>query len=639
MVGGWWLVVGGRLLRLSIGLPLAWGVAIAAASPIPLTARIAAVAIAALTLWRPSVGLLLVAGLTPAGALFASSPARGAELLILAFLGSWLLGVWRPLSRAAWPRTVTLPALVYLAVIAGSWLVLTIGAAAGVPRPALPAFLLQSIPLDHLVFFSLESATSTLLQASTGVGLFVAAAGIARSDPRVPRGLAMALAVSTAILAVGTLGEVTRQWAEAGFTGRFLLRYVSGERFSFHLADVNAVGSLYALGALVTVALAMADRQRRVLWALLLVVMAPAAWLAGSRTSFVAFATGLLIAAGSVSKWRPTRVQKTAVAAALAVAVLAALLAADWRQDVRGTAGRAVGLRSQFTESSFRMFSSAPLYGVGIGQYFNRSAEFFTPELRTLYGNENAHNYFAQQFAELGLLGGLVFLWLVFPPLLAGWRAVRSGGIGDGALLGLFAGAAAYLLTCITGHPLLVPEASFPFWAALGVVAGTVGVPASRRMPLVATAVASLVIVAGLARTVAAYDDVAGRPGEYGFHEMEAMEDGTAFRWMTRHAVTYIPDGPGFLRLRVRAPGRSSASQRPFVLETSIAGRQVDRRELPFGEWITFDLATRRQDDVAFRRVDLGLNQFSTEAVTLGVRAAQRPIGVMVGSIAWIPLE
>lgn len=92
--------------------------------------------------------------------------------------------------------------------------------------------------------------------------------------------------------------------------------------------------------------------------------------------------------------------------------------------------------------------------------------------LREMYGNENAHNYFAQQFAELGLVGGLLFVWLVGSLLAHGWRRIRSSAAGQGALLGLFAGATAYLLTSMAGHPLLVPEVALPFWAAFGAVGG-----------------------------------------------------------------------------------------------------------------------------------------------------------------------
>ena len=148
--------------------------------------------------------------------------------------------------------------------------------------------------------------------------------------------------------------------------------------------------------------------------------------------------------------------------------MLAAGLLVDPQSETEGSAEQSVNLRSQFLLTSARMFASAPAFGVGVGRYFEQSADFMTPELRDLYGNENAHNYFAQQFAELGLVGGLLFVWLVAIVLTHAWRAaLRSPD--DISLHALFAGTAAYMLTCATGHPLLVPEAALPFWAAFGV--------------------------------------------------------------------------------------------------------------------------------------------------------------------------
>ena len=119
------------------------------------------------------------------------------------------------------------------------------------------------------------------------------------------------------------------------------------------------------------------------------------------------------------------------------------------------------------------MFASAPVFGVGIGRHFDRSAEFMPADLRAIYGNENAHNYFAQQFAELGVVGGTLFLWFVCALLIAGWRSARARP-ADAMLAGLLAAAGAYLLTSVTGHPLLVPEAAFPFWVAAGALTGVV---------------------------------------------------------------------------------------------------------------------------------------------------------------------
>jgi O-antigen ligase len=609
----------------------------AAAPELPAACKLAAAAIAAITAWRPGPGLLLVAGLAPAGALFAPAPARAAELFAWAFLTAWLLCAWRPLARSGWPRGIAFPVCLYGAAVIASWLTMAVSGAGGVSPAALPQFLFQSIPRDHLIFSSPEPETWTFLQIATGMAILLAAAGTVRDDPRLLRPLAWAIAASTAILAVATLADVARQWAQAGFGGWFLLRYVRGEQFSLHLQDMNAAGSLYVLAALTATALAFFDRERRARWIVLLSLMIPALWLTGSRSSFVALLGGLLALAAAQRLWQPTRTQLTAGASLLVAMLLAAALLSDWRTDVRGSAGQAASLRWQFTQTTTRMITSAPIFGVGVGRYFNRSPEFMSEELRALYGNENAHNYFAQQFAELGMVGGVLFIWLVATGVARAWARLRQSE-NDGAAMGLAAGAVSYLLTCLTGHPLLVPEAALPFWIVFGAVTclGARDGTASRLHRVIAV-LAVAVLMAGAALGAAPYRQPLGAPKDQGFHGLETGPDGARFRWMTRHGVTYVPDGPGFLRLRVHAPARRH--ERPLVLETSIAGRVLDRREIPQGLWSTYDIAVRQPGPAPFRRVDLRANQVWMEEVKLGRRAAQRPISVMVAETSWIPIR
>jgi O-antigen ligase len=665
-----------RGARGAIALPLVAAISIVATVPQAALPVAIALAIAGLTFWRPGVGLLLLVALAPAGRLFAPAPIRAAELFAWSFLAAWLLAIWRPLGVP--PRSAAvLATLYYCAALIASWTAFTVAGAAGVSIGALPSFVAHAIRPDYLVQGSEQSETWTMLQGVAGVGVLLAACGIVRSDARTARALAPVVVISTTILALASVAEVARQWAGEEYGLWFLLRYARGERFSLHLTDLNAAGSLYAMAIVAAAALATCDLRRRwpgarsapsrycqpakgetsqasgyqrpaLGWVIAVAAMLPATWLAGSRTSFVAIGAGLLLLAGIVSRWHPTRRQKTVVAAAVVVFAIGAVLTADWRTDQRGAAGRAVSLRSQFTESSLRMFGTAPVTGVGIGQYFNRSAEFFTPELRRLYGNENAHNYFMQQLVELGAIGGILFLALVSLPLAQAWRTIRHEA--DATRIALFSGAVAYLLTCVTGHPLLVPEASFPFWAVLGSVAAFAAPAAHPRAwqkaLLAATLVFFVVEIGGATRSYAA---ITTPPGGYGFHELQTDEDGESFRWMTSHAVAYVGNTRGFLRLRVKAPlaqGRPFdspnasrlAQGRPWVLETLVEGRVADRRELPGGQWATFDVPVRRETAAPFRRVDLKLNQIAWEEVTLGIRAAQRPIGVKVAEIRWIPL-
>jgi O-antigen ligase len=615
------VTLAGRALRLIAGGALAWGVFEAIASPgVSAPGKAAALGIIAATLWQPSWGLVLLALSAPAGALLAAPPARGAELLAWALVAAWLVSIWRPLSTAGWPRMVLVPLALYAGALVASWLSLTIGGAAGVLPGELPRLIAAALAGNHLLLSSPEAETWTLMQALAGLGVFYAATGIARDDARAVRAVGWALVTSLTVLAVATL-------VQAGG--------IRGERFSLAVADVNAAGSLYALAAVIALGYAWLQRRQRFMWLLVLLVIAPAVWLSGSRSAYLAIVTGAAALAALRHQWQPTPRHLVLGAALFLATMLAAGLLVNPQPEADGSAGQSVNLRSQFLVTSARMFASAPAFGVGVGRYFIRSAEFMTPELRELYGNENAHNYFAQQFAELGIAGGLLFVWLIGAVLTYGWRAaLRSPG--DVGLQALLAGTGAYMLTCATGHPLLVPEAAVPFWAAFGVVASTSSSTTAVAKPWRALAVAaSVMLAAGLGRAAMAYARPAEQPPEQGFHQAETTRDGAEFRWMTRHAVTYVP-GPGFLRLRVRAPGWATS---PVVLETSIGGEVVDRHEVPADESTTWEIPARVSARIGFRRIDFRADQEWFEEVRLGRRTARRPVSLMIERMEWDPLR
>jgi hypothetical protein len=621
------------------GGALAWWVIASAMAPgFPALCAGAAVFILVGAAWPPRwYGLVAAAALAPAGALLAPAPARVVELFAWSLVAGWLLSIWRPLSRLAWPRSVMLPLGLYAGALIASWLALTVSGAAGIPASALPYFIVRALPPDYLAVSSPEPETWTLLRSLAGVGVFVAALGIARSDTRTLPPLGWGIVASMTLLAVATIVVVVRQWAEAGYAAEFLLRYVQGERYSLPLADVNAAGSLYALAAVIALAYAGLQPRRRALWLLVLVILAPAIWLSGSRSAYLAIAAGAGVLAAVRQRWQPSRRHVLAAASVFLAVMLAAALLVDPQSEIEGSAEQSVNLRSQFLLTSARMVASAPVFGVGVGRFWDRSAEFMTPELRDRYGNENAHNYFVQQFAELGLVGGILFVWLIAIVLWQGWRAVLQRP-DDVALQALFAGTAAYVLTCATGHPLLVPEAALPFWAAFGGVAAGSSSGAAMAKPLRVVGIAAgVILAAGIGRAALAYTRATDMPPEQGFHQFETTNDGAEFRWMTRHAVMYIPDGPGFLQVRVRAPGWPTPH--PVVLETSIGGQLVDTHEIPPDESTVWDIPARDTGRAGFRRVDFRVNQEWFEEVRLGQRTARRPVSVMVEFIKWMPLR
>ena len=128
-------------------------------------------------------------------------------------------------------------------------------------------------------------------------------------------------------------------------------------------------------------------------------------------------------------------------------------------------------------------------------------------------------------------------------------------------LAGLLAAAGAYLLTSVTGHPLLVPEAAFPFWAAAGALTGVVEHAeqrSSKTLRHVAVAVCAL-LGAGVVSQLA-HANRQDTPPESGFHGQETSSEGDTFRWMTRHAVTYVPNESGFAAACPRPDPAENAS-------------------------------------------------------------------------------
>ncbi|MBM3779696.1 MAG: O-antigen ligase family protein, partial [Acidimicrobiia bacterium] len=317
------------------------------------------------------------------------------------------------------------------------------------------------------------------------------------------------------------------------------------------------------------------------------------------------------------------------VATLLAVGVASAWL----NPNPTGSASASLQFRTEFAATSARMLASAPVGGVGIGQYYPRSHEYMSDELRAYYPYENAHNYFLQAFAELGLLGGALFLSVVATGLRLGWSALRAQPASP-ALSGLFAGCCGYLLTCVTGHPLLVPEAALPFWAAFGAMAGASPAGGTAPAPWFRKGAAAAATVLGVLLVLALVESrrQPGIPADRGFHDERVADDGTRFRWSTRHAVAWLQGDPGFLTLLVRAP-ELPGRPRPFIVQLEADGHVLQRTPVPTDRWLQIGAPVPRRPDGARRRIDLRVNQVWTERRDRpgpGV-TDDRPLGVMVG--------
>ena len=168
------------------------------------------------------------------------------------------------------------------------------------------------------------------------------------------------------------------------------------------------------------------------------------------------------------------------------------------KSGIQQGVGISTDVRIGLIQTGLRMIRTHPVFGIGLGEFYPRSAEYSSPELLAKFPaiaarGENAHNNFVQVAAELGIVGGIFFTWLVAAALFAATR--RALAAGDRFLLLVAAGVGAFALTMIGGHPLLIPEPGYMFWAMAGIAAGTrpsQGTAGSRQ-----TAPARTSVVAG----------------------------------------------------------------------------------------------------------------------------------------------
>jgi O-antigen ligase len=172
-----------------------------------------------------------------------------------------------------------------------------------------------------------------------------------------------------------------------------------------------------------------------------------------------------LVIARSRRGWRSNAIALTALM--LAVAAAALYLQSRYITD---TASRAMDIRWEFLKTTWRMIEAHPWFGVGIGQYHQSSAQYSSAALLAIYPRENAHNYFAQVAGELGLIGLAAFVTVLAICFLPSNRLRH-----DPLVASVIAALAAFIVSWLAGHPLLVPEVAYPFWLALAIVAGSAG--------------------------------------------------------------------------------------------------------------------------------------------------------------------
>ena len=458
------------------------------------------------------------------------------------------------------------------------------------PALALSRLILRTV-IDqlHYIYFFIPDRIGVVDAARLleGMGLAAAVVILFRKYPRLAITLPLALSAGAAIAAVSSV----LLWQGIGFAAAVQRFKAIGYRVSGHIADVNAAGSYFAM--LLCVALGMAIRERgrrRALWLALAALIGAGLWLAESRSALGA--VGAIVAIAVL--WALTaRFSPRKRAATLAIATV--LSAGRCRHP-----GAAARKRSRLPRRRIQTAvhpdqrshdQSRPLFGVGEGQDDRLSPLFLSPQLAYVYGVENAHNYFLQVAAELGLAGFGWFVMWIGAAIVRGARALARAPL-DARLLGVAGGVMVFLITCLTGHPFLVGEAVYPFWMVFGLMTALAASTMLNQStlddrlraradtpPRLRVAAAAIAVVILAASPMAAARARAGMPESqavHGLYPWETLEDGTPFRWTEQYASVFVP--ADVTRVEIPSASRpAGAASGPWASRSGRRGSNVAR--------------------------------------------------------------
>jgi O-Antigen ligase len=568
----------------------------------------------ALAAWNPYASVLVTVALSPianyALGLTWALPGNFAETLVLATCSGVLLrravtGERWNVGEAAIPAvflavTVIASVIVQLSVIRAQLspagfdtaLVQTAGtyqyepsAIANLVRPA--AWLLEG-----LLLFTIILAWQRTPGASLGILRMFVAGACGAAALNLTRVLAAALRSET--------------------PGDALLSLLRSVRFGVPFSDVNAVGSYFVLALGAAVGLAAAARGwARGGYSFAALLAAMATWTSGSRTAVLAALSTLTIPI----LLRPGRAR--AIRVGIAVCAAAAILLVSFPNPIIGrTAAIALIIRAEMARTAMRLLSLDPVFGIGIGQFYTRSAEFIRdPRVLAIYARENAHNNFLQILAELGFVGFAAFMWLLW---IAGrdiFARLRAGDVSP-AHTGAAVGLVAFLVTCLGGHPLLTSEVAFAFWAVLGAAATPRPLTLSRRVPQRIAAAA--VVAIGLTipyRVLHAVSETDLEHRGYGVTPWSFDQGGNRYRRMEHEATLFVPRDARSIEL----PYRLESDGPPVILDLSLRGYPADRLTVHDTTWHTYRFILRaRSDDPRFLPLTLKAVEGNVHNVLLG---------------------
>jgi hypothetical protein len=275
----------------------------------------------------------------------------------------------------------------------------------------------------------------------------------------------------------------------------------------------------------------------------------------------------------------------------VAAAVVGALgagvwLAAAYPQGRNDTASGSISSRMVLINAGLEMFRSAPMFGIGVTNFYATSAEVVGPDMMNLVGSprENAHNNFVQVLAEQGLAGLAALLGCLAVILIGAVRVqILEPETGRGTLL---IAIVACLGTWLSGHPLLVPEFAFVFWLYCGILVGLTPIGGRRRPAWPVALAVTGVLLSVPFRTVALRKTADLEHRGFGL-SLWQRDEVRAYREAGPSFSLYMPTNNHLIDLPLR---RVPGAPDPLIVDIEIGGRLVNSVQVAGDAWQAIQL-------------------------------------------------
>jgi len=410
--------------------------------------------------------------------------------LISALLARW--GTGNPPARL--PNAIHLPACLLLAVAAISTTVSV--------NPHASKIELSRLLLGFVLFLLIANRATLPASRPSVVAVAFACSLVLTAFVPIPEAAGLALrafivvAVGMAIAVIVTSREEAEPiaWLRNGFVlsaGMVVALYGWREKLAVarELNDPtwqifatffnpNSLGGFLAMASPLALAAALADRilWRRLLWGFCALAATSAIIPTKSKGSMLACAAALLLCLVLLA-WQSGRLRKLAaavVAIGITAVVATALLAwqvgpaRDWFIHTLRLDSDSNMFRVFTWRGTLRLFQAYPGLGVGPGAF-----KYAYPRYAILGYTEASHQNYLQMFAELGTVGGIVFVWLVGSVLLTGGRAIRAARDFSGRCwaIGGICSVVALMVHSLLDYDWYIGAINLCFWLVAGVLA------------------------------------------------------------------------------------------------------------------------------------------------------------------------